>query len=198
MIKIFFIICLASVLLFITQTSFADYIEPQFRNLSTPCNGQECYFGTQRPTAVIFDVQAVDGLGQKLNVECDQYSGHIFPTGKTKVHCMARDEFGHEIRGHFIVTVGYNIVQIPSWFKATVGYWVDGKTTDYDYFNAISYMLEHDIIELPTAGNLRNSTELEIPSWIILYSDDWRNNKTGDQEFSIVLQWLIENEFVIR
>ena len=45
---------------------------------------------TQRPTPVQFKVIAIDGYGKNLKVECDQYSGHIFPVGITRVFPVRR------------------------------------------------------------------------------------------------------------
>lgn len=176
--------------------SASDGKEPKFLNIQTPCNGVECYFGTQRPTVVIFDVNAVDAYGNDIKVECDEYSGHIFPVGKTKVHCMAKDASGYEIRGHFVVTVGYNVVQIPSWFKHSVGYWLDGFISSDEYFHSLEFMLKKDIIEIPSVGNLKNTKDIEIPSWVIRESEKWYDGYTGNHEFSITIQWLIENGFV--
>ena len=37
---------------------------------------------------------------------------------------------------------------IPSWIKQTVGFWVDGYTTDVEFINAIQYLVKQGVIVL--------------------------------------------------
>ena len=37
---------------------------------------------------------------------------------------------------------------IPSWIKQTVGFWVDGHTTDVEFINAIQYLVKQGVIVL--------------------------------------------------
>mgnify|MGYP001564134883 CR=1 FL=1 len=180
-----------SVLLLGTIPAYADHEDPpkftQIHDLFVP---------TQRPTPVNFEVIAIDYAGQNLKVECDQYSGHIFPVGRTKVHCMATDDNGKEVRSHFIVTVGYEIVNMPTWFKETTKFWLAERITDQDYFNSLEYLLKKDIMIIPTAKLNHDNTSQELPSWIIKVGEDWANNKTGNHEYSIAIGWLVENGFI--
>jgi hypothetical protein len=176
---------------------FAEFDSPpKFINLDNPCNGSQCYFPTQRPTSVKFNVMAIDGLGKDIPVECDQYSGHIFKVGKTDVHCLAKDVFGQEVRGKFTVTIGYEIVDLPGWFKYTTAFWLNEKINDSEYFNSLEYLFKKDIISVPGIGLVHNNTDLDIPSWVTKSAEMWVKNKTGDHEFSIAIQWLIGNGFV--
>ena len=37
---------------------------------------------------------------------------------------------------------------IPTWIKQTVGFWVDGHTTNTEFINAIQYLVKQGIIVL--------------------------------------------------
>ena len=166
---------------------------PRFVNL------EDIYIGTHRPTSVQFHIIAVDYQGHDIKVECDKYSGQLFPVGRTRVHCMAVDGSGNEIRGSFIVTVGYEVVEIPFWVRDITGFWVQGKITDENYFHSIEYLINHDIVVIPKASPNKayhdNSDDV-IPSWVTLTSELYSINKTGNHEFSIAVSWLIENGFI--
>ena len=162
-------------------------------------NMEDIYIGTHRPTTILFHVLAVDYSGHDIKVECDKTSGHIFALGKTRVQCMAVDSQGNELRGHFFVTVGYKIVDIPFWIRDITGYWVQGKITDDTYFKSIEYLINNDIVVIPNTNPdkaYHDNSDLPIPSWVIKYSELYSVNKTGNHEFSITISWLIENGFI--
>lgn len=162
-------------------------------------NMEDIYIGTHRPTSVQFHVIGVDYQGHDIKVECDKYSGQLFPVGRTRVHCMAVDDSGNEIRGSFIVTVGYKVVEIPFWVRDVTNYWVNDRIDNDEYFQTISYLINHDIIVIPKASPNKayhdNSDDV-IPSWVTHISGLYSINKTGNHEFSIAVSWLIENGFI--
>lgn len=162
-------------------------------------NMEDIYIGTHRPTQLLFHVLAVDYQGHDIAVECDKTSGHIFKLGKTRVQCMAVDDSGNELRGSFVVTIGYEIVDIPFWIKNITGYWVQDKISNSEYFKSLEYLINHDIIVIPGTNPdkaYHDNSDLKIPSWIHKYSELYSINKTGDHEFSIAISWLIENGFI--
>lgn len=169
---------------------------PKFLNLDTPCSGTPCYFATNRPTPVVFEVKAIDYLGLPLTATCEHKSGHTFPMGPTRVHCIATDLFQSEVRGSFVVNIGSKMVFIPKWFKTTSGFWVDGKMDTVDYFKSIEYLINRGLISIPGLKNINDNPTKSVPSWVIQDVTDWANNKTGDHEFSIALSWFVENGFV--
>lgn len=150
---------------------------------------------TKRPTIINFNVKAVDYLGVPINVECDRISGTLFKLGKTTVNCIAVDSFGNTIRKNFKVTVGVDVVEIPSWFKPITGYWMSGQITDADYFSSLNYLLKKEIILIPTGKLVKTNPMTEIPSWVYHSAGQWADKKTGDHEFSIAVEWLIHNGF---
>ena len=162
-------------------------------------NMEDIYIGTHRPTQVPFHILAVDYQGHDIKVECDNATGHIFKVGKTRVQCMAVDSSGNELRGSFVVTVGYKVVDIPFWVKDITGYWVNDKINNDEYFQTMSYLINNDIVIIPKTNPNKayhdNSDDI-IPSWVTHTSGLYSINLTGDHEFSIAVSWLIENGFI--
>ncbi|MEO1056248.1 MAG: Calx-beta domain-containing protein [Actinomycetota bacterium] len=62
--------------------------------------------GTQRPTAVTFDVVAEDEIDGRLPVACNPASGSGFALGTTEVECTATDSVGGTGTATFDVVVG--------------------------------------------------------------------------------------------
>ena len=65
------------------------------------------------------------------------------------------------------------IPPIPSWIKKTVGWWADGKVTEVEFLQGITYLINNRIIVItdsPTFKSADNtldgSSEYRIPSWI--------------------------------
>jgi hypothetical protein len=104
------------VLFFVTSHVYAD--DDKTPKLILP---DDVYSPSNIPVSVNFEVKAFDYKGTPIKVECSQYSGHVFQLGKTTVRCLAVDSNGIEARDSFVVTVGYVIVQIPSWVKIQTG-----------------------------------------------------------------------------
>lgn len=159
-------------------------------------NAHDIYLPTKRASVVNFDVKAVDNTGRSIAVECDKISGQFFKVGRTQVNCIASDVFGNISRTNFIVTVGYEVVEVPNWFKHTVKFWLDKGITDTEYYNSIEYLLKKKVIVIPSIGNLVDKPSVEIPSWITSSSKLWTEERLGNHEFSIVLKWFIENNHV--
>lgn len=174
----------------VMTTAFAEVAKPQFTKIS------DIYVPTQRPTPIEFTVLAVDGIGNKVNVECDKISGQLFKVGITRVNCYAKDVFNNELRGSFFVTVGYEVVEIPAWYKNAVSSWIKKDITDKEYFNSLEYLINKKIIKIPSLKEVHDVPETKIPSWIYKTSELWANNKTGNHEYSITIKWFIENDFV--
>lgn len=43
--------------------------------------------------------------------------------------------------------------EIPSWIKNTAGFWVDGKIGDQEFIQALQYLVEKDILKIPSKEN---------------------------------------------
>lgn len=172
-----------------------DAKAPKFLNLDKPCGDAPCIISANRPSPVNFKILAVDYLGLPLTAECDFKSGHTFKLGQTRVNCSIQDLFQNRVTGSFMVTVGVNVVKIPSWFKNTTLFWSEDKIGTTEYLNAISYLINNDIIQIPKEQTISEGSK-SVPSWVLLTASDWAHGKKGDHEFSIALSWFVGHGLV--
>ena len=87
---------------------------------------------------------------------------------------------------------------IPGWIKTTVGWWADGKVTEIEFIQGITYLIENKIIvitDTPTFKSADNTTEYDyiIPTWIKNNARWWADGDIPDSAFVSGLQWLIKN-----
>ena len=188
---------LCSLLLFLIPPSFAqnefdpdvDYLAPK---LIMP---KDIYVTSQIPVPINFDVKAIDDVDGDVPVQCDKTSGSVFKVGKTIVRCVTEDIAGNERKASFVVTVGYEIVDIPTWVKQTTKFWVEGSVDDETYASTIKFLIEEGIVKVPVAKTPSHS-EIEIPVWIKTNAQYWVDGGISDDEYSIMLQWLIHRNII--
>ena len=155
----------------------------------------DIYVSSKNPTSVNFKVYAIDNVDGKIDVQCDKTPSHVFKLGKTTVRCETEDSAGNKSRGSFIVTVGYNIVQIPTWIKQLTNLWTTNSIDDKTYAASMGFLLQKQIVQVPMPKN-PNSSESEIPVWIKSTAQLWIDEKRTDDDFSIVLQWMINRNII--
>jgi len=100
---------------------------------------KDIYVLSKNPVEVDFKVKAIDNVNGKVNIQCDKTSKSIFKLGKTTVRCETEDSAGNKNRASFIVTVGYDIVQIPSWVKQLTKLWIENSIDDKTYAKTMSF-----------------------------------------------------------
>lgn len=156
----------------------------------------DIYVTSQVPSKVFFSVNALDNVDGNVPVSCDKLSmGTIFKMGKTTVRCEAFDKAGNRNQASFVVTLGYEVVQIPSWVKNTTALWVNNSIDDNTYAETIGYLVHNKIVKVPTS-RISDYYETEIPVWIKANAQHWVDEKISDDEYSIMLQWLINRGIV--
>ena len=140
-----------------SQLAFAQnhstFIDKEPPIILTP---NDIYVTSSVPANVPFSVKALDNFDGKVPVNCDKIPGQIFKIGKTVVRCEARDSSGNRSQSSFVVTVGYEIVQIPSWVKGTTKFWINNSIDDNTYSETIRYLIQEKIVKVPILQN-RNS-----------------------------------------
>ena len=154
----------------------------------------DIYIKSSMPIKVAFETKATDKFNNIVPVNCDKTSNSVFEVGKTTVRCIAIDSLGNEIRDSFQVTVGYDIVHIPKWFKQTTDLWITEKISVNEYSETLTYLLDEKIVKIPSSKSSKESIDSSIPIWIETNSEKWINNQITDDEFSIVIQWLVEHK----
>ena len=82
--------------------------------------------------------------------------------------------------------------EIPSWLKTTVGYWADGVSSDGEFVNAIKFLIEDGIIQIPPTTQGMGNTD-QIPSWLKTTVGYWADGVSSDGEFVNAIKFLIED-----
>ncbi len=175
-------------------TIINDEIYAEEHNVSKIIVEDDLYIKSNTPIQVMFEIKAIDKFDNTVPVDCDKISNSVFELGKTTVRCIAIDSLGNEMRDSFEVTVGYDIVHIPKWFKQTTGFWVTEKISEKEYVETINYLLDEQLIKIPSSKSPKESVNSSIPVWIETNSEKWIKNEITDDEFSIAIQWIVEHK----
>ena len=195
--KMWIIFAVSSSIIFAVNVNDASAVE--LSNITSPkiITDGDLYIKSKIPTQVSFNVVATDSLNKPIPVECNKTLNTIFKTGKTTVRCMAVDSFGNEVRDSFVVTVGYEIVQIPDWFKQTAKFWASQTMSDDEYIQTIDFLIDEQIIHIPQTKTPKDKADSNIPMWIKTNAEKWGKGEMSDDEFSIGIQWML-NQWMIQ
>ena len=85
---------------------------------------------------------------------------------------------------------------IPSWIKNNAGWWADGTIDDDSFIGSIQFLIEEDIIKIPstTLGSISDSNS--IPSWIKNNAGWWADGTIDDDSFVRAIQFLIKENII--
>ena len=194
--RILVIFAVSSSILIIGNVDDAWALEQSETVLPKITTGGDLYIESKVPTQVSFNVSAKDGSNNPIPVECNKTLNTVFKTGKTTVRCIAADSFGNEIRDSFVVTVGYEIVQIPDWFKQTAKFWADHIISDDEYIHTVDFLINEQIIHVPHTKTPKDSIDTNIPVWIKANAEKWIKGEISDDEFSIGIQWMLDKGMI--
>ena len=194
--KMLIIFTISSVILFVGGTNDVFAVEQSDEINSKIMTNGDLYVKSATSIQIPFSVNAIDSFDNPIPVECDKTSKTMFKTGKTTVRCMAVDSFGNEVRDSFVVTVGYEVVQIPNWLKQITQFWISGDVSDAEYFQTLSFLLDEQIIHVPNTKAPKNIGYNEIPIWIETNAEKWVKGEISDDEFSIGIQWMLDRSII--
>jgi len=194
-IKLFLVLSFFVVLM---SQAFAESSEKTNSDLVSPMLiiPGDIYIKSNKDIPVNFEVKALDDREGPIKIECDRISGSKFKLGKTLVRCAATDQAGNMTMKSFVVTVGFNIVKIPSWIKQITNFWLSDRIDDQTYMRTIGYLISNDIVHIPTSKIPDENSNPNIQPWIKSIAKSWVNKKISDDEYSIALQWLIDNRHI--
>jgi hypothetical protein len=111
---------------------------------------------SQFPTTISLFVSAFDDVDGEIRVDCDKSEKTIFKIGKTTVRCYSMDSSGNIAKTSFVVTVGYNFVKIPDWFKQTTQFWINNHISDKEYTETLQFLMDEHKIGLMVTHLLMN------------------------------------------
>ncbi|MDH5658661.1 MAG: polysaccharide deacetylase family protein [Nitrosopumilus sp.] len=72
---------------------------------------------------------------------------------------------------------------IPHWFKATVSWWLEGKTTNSDFFQSMGYLVEQKIIPVQQIDSDIKFSGRNIPTAFTNNAKLWVQDKISEKEF---------------
>ena len=81
--------------------------------------------------------------------------------------------------------------KIPDWVKKVAGLWHDDRIGDNTFLNTIKWLIENEIIILPTADTEDKSSN-EVPAWVKNNAGWWANDQIDDKTFLNGIQYLIQ------
>ena len=84
---------------------------------------------------------------------------------------------------------------IPSWIKNNAKWWSDGKIGDGDFIRGIKYLIEQDVMKIPTTKQVSSGSQ-QIPSWIRDNAKWWATGQISDDDFVAGMQYLVSNGII--
>ena len=80
---------------------------------------------------------------------------------------------------------------LPGWVKDIAGYWYNDKISDQVFLGTIDYLIDNEIIVLPTT-DAGSNTSNTIPAWVKNNAGWWANDQIDAQTFVYGIQYLVE------
>jgi len=149
---------------------------------------------SQNGTSTTFNPQAIDNIDELITPTCSPASGSVFAIGTTEVVCSATDSSGNTASNSFNVIVEYTGSLIPSWVKNVAGFWHDGSINDASFLEGISYLIQNDIIIVPTTES--GSGGGEVPDWVKNTAGWWADDTIDDDTFVNAITYLIQQGLI--
>jgi len=85
--------------------------------------------------------------------------------------------------------------KIPDWVKHVAGLWYDDRITDHTFLAAIKYLIENNIIVIPSIEDV-TGTGGAIPEWVKNTAGWWADDQINDETFVSVIQYLIQEGLI--
>ena len=148
----------------------------------------------QNGASATFNPQAIDNIDELITPTCSPASGSVFAIGTTEVVCTATDSSGNTSSNSFNVIIEYTGSLIPSWVKNVAGFWNDGSINDASFLEGISYLIQNNIIIVPTTES--GSGGGAVPDWVKNTAGWWANDEIDDDTFVNAITYLIQQGLI--
>jgi len=148
----------------------------------------------QNGASATFNPQAIDNIDELITPTCSPASGSVFAIGTTEVVCTATDSSGNTASNTFNVIIEYTGSLIPDWVKNVAGFWNDGSINDASFLEGISYLIQNDIIIVPTTE--AGSGGGAVPDWVKNTAGWWANDEIDDDTFVNAITYLIQQGLI--
>ena len=152
---------------------------------------------TENPNGAVatFNPHAVDNIDELLTPSCNYSSGAVFPIGTTEIICTATDSAGNSSSNSFNVIIEFSGVLIPDWIKSVAGFWNAGDINDASFLEAISYLIENNILVVPPT-EAGADTGATVPEWVKNTAGCCAEGQIDDDAFVNALQYLIQQGLI--
>ncbi len=84
----------------------------------------------------------------------------------------------------------YSESKIPTWIKNNAKWWSEGKIGDASFIEAIQYLINNDVIIVPTTASSGSGAQ-EIPNWVKSNSCWWSQGLITNGDCASGLQYLV-------
>ena len=85
---------------------------------------------------------------------------------------------------------------IPSWIKSNAGWWADEIIDDDSFIQGIKFLIEEDVLKIPSTVQGSSSGSDSIPSWIKSNAGWWADGTIDDDSFILAIQFLIKEGII--
>ena len=116
------------------------------------------------------------------------FESQVYPQGKYTLKVQYSNE---ETSTEFFLEDSGRIV-IPLWIKDVATMWTSDMITDETFATAIEFLINNDIIVIPTTGSEQSNEQISIPLWVKNNAQWWTEGLITDDDFAKGLQFLIK------
>lgn len=127
-------------------------------------------------------------------ISTSEQSGKVFHQGQQLTTLIAANGFASLIYENI---ENSKSAEIPKWIKNNAGWWSDGITSDKTFVNAIQFLIDDGIIEIPDITELsQDNQSSDIPEWIKNNAHWWSKGKISDNDFVKGIQYLVQQGII--
>lgn len=88
---------------------------------------------------------------------------------------------------------------IPLWFKNTAGWWGEEKITNEEFFNAMQYLLDERLLDVPEPNQeVSDIISTGHFTWAKGSTLQWSMGTITTEDFVVLVQFFIENKYVTK
>jgi len=131
----------------------------------------------------------------------------IFLSANTIIPELQTDDVttNNDVSNGLIETQKEESPVIPAWIKGSAGGWADGQIKDSTFTNAIEYLIQEKIIDVPSLPNVSadpddqiiEDQQLKIPKWIKNSAKWWSEDMISEEEFVNAIKYLIQQGIIV-
>ena len=86
---------------------------------------------------------------------------------------------------------------IPDWVKNNAGWWADGSIDDSSFIQSLQFLIQEDILKIPTTMQDMGYSSAKIPDWVKNNAGWWASDQIDDTSFIESIKFLIQNRLII-